>query len=77
MQVPTFAPGAEHPGTEHLLGISDLGEAQDAAGLAGLAAEGRRHSRGASGANLKMAIFSSLIYPVILHGYVNVYRRLC
>lgn len=47
VQVPTFAPGAELPGAEHLLGISEVGEMHDAhTALAGLAAEGRRNSRG-------------------------------
>jgi len=49
VQVPTFAPGAELPGAEHLLGISEVGEMHDAhTALAGLAAEGRRNSRGAA-----------------------------
>eukprot|EP00435_Cladocopium_sp_Y103_P062538 s1283_g24.t1 len=49
VQVPTFVLGAEISGTEHLLGISEVGESHDSAtGLAGLAAEGRRNSRGSA-----------------------------
>lgn len=59
VQVPTFFPGTELPGTEHLLGISEVGEAHDAhTGLAGLAAEGRRNSRGP--ADIKPAVVPRL-----------------